>query len=121
MKLVDSNILIYAAREEFSYLREMISDSSNYYSVISIVEVLGFPGLSSVDRQFFEAVFNVLTPVPIHAEIINMAVGVRSLKKISLGDSIIAATARVHGLEILTRNVSDFSWLAGIKVSNPIQ
>lgn len=34
------------------------------------------------------------------------------------GDAMIAATARVHGMEIVTRNVKDFAQF-GVKVFNP--
>jgi predicted nucleic acid-binding protein len=37
----------------------------------------------------------------------------------SLGDSIIAGTALVYNLTIVTRNVADFSWMTELKVFNP--
>ena len=33
-------------------------------------------------------------------------------------DALVAATARVHGMTVLTRNVKDFE-LAGVEVLNP--
>jgi predicted nucleic acid-binding protein len=37
----------------------------------------------------------------------------------SYRDSMMAATALVHGFTLVTRNVSDFELLAGLKVLNP--
>ncbi len=37
-----------------------------------------------------------------------------------LGDALIAATALVHGVELVTRNTADFSGIAGLRVINPL-
>jgi len=36
-----------------------------------------------------------------------------------LGDAIIAATAIVHGLTLLTRNTEDFNHLQGLTIIDP--
>jgi predicted nucleic acid-binding protein len=43
----------------------------------------------------------------------------RQYKKLKLGDAIIAATALVNNLTIITRNTSDFKNITDIKVVNP--
>ena len=40
--------------------------------------------------------------------------------KMKLGDSIVAATALIYGKELYSRNVIDFSKIAGLVVVNPI-
>ena len=47
------------------------------------------------------------------------AVALRQKQKMGLGDAIIAATALVHGLTLVTRNVDDFKHIAGLEVQNP--
>lgn len=42
-------------------------------------------------------------------------------KKMSLGDSIIAAAALLNGLIVVTRNIKDFIWLENIAVYNPFE
>ena len=46
------------------------------------------------------------------------AINIRQHKKMKLGDSIIAATALVNNLTIVTRNESDFYGL-GLTIYNP--
>lgn len=38
----------------------------------------------------------------------------------SLGDAIIAATALVHDLTLVTRNLDDFRWIAGLRLLDPL-
>ena len=47
------------------------------------------------------------------------AVVLRQERRMGLGDAIIAATALVHGLTLVTRNVDDFKHVAGLKLMNP--
>jgi|GEM_PF-4169540 len=49
-RLLDSNILIYAAQPENSFLDTWISPVTAQVSAISIPEVLGFPGLTAEDE-----------------------------------------------------------------------
>nr|VFJ66054.1 MAG: hypothetical protein BECKFW1821B_GA0114236_11116 [Candidatus Kentron sp. FW] len=37
-----------------------------------------------------------------------------------VGDALIAATALVHNLELATANTSDFDWIEGLDVVNPV-
>jgi predicted nucleic acid-binding protein len=39
----------------------------------------------------------------------------------SLGDALIAATALVHDLTLVTRNVEDFQWIQGLLLLNPFE
>lgn len=48
------------------------------------------------------------------------AVRLRQLRKLTLGDALIAATALVHDRTLVTRNVQDFNWIPGLNVLNPM-
>jgi toxin FitB len=39
----------------------------------------------------------------------------------SLGDALVAGTALVHELTLITRNVDDFSRIEGLSILNPFQ
>lgn len=121
MQLIDSNILIYAGNPQFnSILLPFVSNSQNSVSVISQIETLGFHLITPPQIIFFESLFKVLNVIPLDNMIIQEAIKIRQLKKISLGDAIIASTALVRNLEIITRNTSDFTGIPGLKYHNPI-
>lgn len=119
--LLDSNIIIYAAKPEFHALRRLIAAEIPAVSTISYVEVLGFHRLSELDRSYFEDFFLAAPLLRISAEILERAIGLRQQRKMSLGDSLIAATALVHDLELLTANTADFEWVPGLRMSNPLE
>lgn len=50
MKLIDSNIIIYAARPANAVLRSWIEAESPAVSAISVVEVLGYHKLSIAEK-----------------------------------------------------------------------
>lgn len=45
----------------------------------------------------------------------------RQNKKISLADSIVAATALENKLTLVTHNTKDFDWIVGIRLLDPFQ
>ena len=54
--------------------------------------------------------------LPIDDIVIEKTIGIRQVKKIGLGDAIIAATALANNLVLLSRNTSDFKEIEGLKV-----
>jgi toxin FitB len=120
MRLLDSNILIYSSKPEFSYLRALLKDPECVVSAISKLEVLGYHQLLFKDKIYFEAIFKAMKVISISDDIIEEVISLRQKQKMSNGDSIIAATALVLKLEIESRNTTDFSKIKGIKVNNPI-
>jgi predicted nucleic acid-binding protein len=63
--------------------------------------------------------FAASTVLPISDDVILRATKLRQRKKLTLGDALIAATALVHGLTLVTRNEPDFLWLTELQVLNP--
>lgn len=120
MTLLDSNIIIYAAKPEFVQLRDLIRIGDSFASAISLVEVLGFHKLSEVEREVLEAFFNELEALPINEAVLKRAVGLRQTKKMTLGDALVAATALVHDLELVTHNTQDFEWIESLRLFDPL-
>ena len=118
--ILDSNLIIYAARPEYPGLRRLIAARSPAVSAVSVVEVLGYHRLTADDRVHFEAFFAVTEVLPLSDSVVARAVAVRQARKISLGDALVAATALVFGRELLTHNISDFAKVAGLVVSDPL-
>lgn len=121
MKLIDSNILIYSGEARFApALLPFVTNPANYFSAVSQVETLGFHRINPAQISYFESIFLILQILPIDQEVIEQAIIVRQIKKVSLGDALIAATALVHRLELISRNTADFSGIPGLVVVNPI-
>ena len=118
--LLDSNIIIYSTQPHHDPLREFIAHNLPSVSAISYVEVLGYHNLSSQDRTDLEEFFSLVPILPVTSSILDQAVTLRQIRKMSLGDSLIAATSLVHQLTIVTHNTKDFSWIAGIKLLDPL-
>ena len=119
--LLDSNIIIYAAKPEYETLRVFIANHAPVVSAISLVEVLGYHLLNQEDRLSFEEFFAAATILPISDSTVSKAIGLRQMRKLSLGDSLIGGTALVHGLTLITRNVVDFGWIDGLSLLNPFE
>jgi predicted nucleic acid-binding protein len=120
MKLLDSNIFIYAASGAHDYLYPLLEDQRNSCSIIACIEVLGFQRLKSDEKAFSESVFESLHVIPLSEDVKSKAIEIRQQIKISLGDSIIAATALCWQVTLFTRNVDDFKNIAGLSVVNPV-
>lgn len=117
--LIDSNIIIYAAQPEHSDLRDFIAQNTPAVSAVSYVEIVGYHKLTEQDRQFFEAFFSASQVLSISKDVVEEATRLRQMKKLSLGDALIAATALKHQLTLVTRNVKDFAWIANLQLLNP--
>ncbi|HTL89428.1 MAG TPA: type II toxin-antitoxin system VapC family toxin [Leptolyngbya sp.] len=119
MTLLDSNIIIYAIQPENAQLRQFIADHSSAVSALSDVEVLGYHRLNEPDRSDLEQFFQIAQVLPISQPVLEQAIAVRQIRRMSLGDSIIAGTALVHHLTLVTRNTDDFQWIEQIRLFNP--
>ena len=120
MKILDSNIIIYSAKEEYSFLRELYKEENVFISEITRLEVLGFHKITSTQENYFNSVFSVVTVIPISTEIIDDAIKLRKNYNLSVGDSIISATTKFYNLTLYTNNDADFSGVKGLKIYNPL-
>lgn len=120
--ILDSNLIIYAAGPEYPGLRRFIQERapSASISIISYIEVLGFPRLTQDEKRFLREFFQAVNVLPLSEDIAVTAAHIRQQKKVSLGDAVIAATALRYGSPLFTRNVQDFSWIRGLRVIDPM-
>ena len=121
MKLIDSNVIIYSGAQENSWLRELFYEENSFFSSISKIEVLGYHKIEADQVIYFSEIFRILKILHVNFEVIEKAVSLRQQRKLSLGDSIIAATALLNDLTLITRNVDDFSHITGLKITNPFK
>ncbi|CAN5399911.1 type II toxin-antitoxin system VapC family toxin [soil metagenome] len=118
--LLDSNIIIYTGLPQYSKLRNWLSSNNIAVSDISRLEVLGYHQLVAKDRTYFENLFQQFDLFKINSEIIDLAILFRQQKSMSLGDAIIAATAKINKLPLVTANARDFKHLEDIELINPL-
>lgn len=117
--LLDSNLITYSALPEHSFLKEFIRANQPYVSWVSRVEVLGFHRLTDEHRLHFNEFFEASTFLPVEWSTIITATSLRQQRSMTLGDSLLAATALHYDLALATRNVSDFKHITGIRLVNP--
>lgn len=93
--LLDSNIIIYAAKPENGFLRQFIEEQSPSVSAASYVEVLGYHRLSAEEKEYFEQFFATAPFLMITRAILDRAVALRQTKKMSLGGCLASSNCIV--------------------------
>ncbi len=122
--LIDTNVVIgilkgAIPRQNLSKLSK-IQVTEFIISTIVNIETLGFYAIPIDERRQAERFLSKATILYIDKEIEQKAIEIRQKKKMKLGDAIIAATALIHDLIIVTRNESDFYGL-GLTIYNPFK
>lgn len=121
--LVDTNIAIYtlngALPENAVRFLAPVLNAGCTISLISRVELLGFAFADVADEDKVRQFVEDSVVLPLSDEVADQAIEIRKAHKIKLGDALIAATALVNGLTLLTRNEADFKNIAGLHVVNP--
>ncbi len=88
---------------------------------VSYVEVLGYHRLTDQERRYFESFFAAASVLAIDAAILEQAVRLRQLRRMTLGDALVAGIALAHDLTLITRNVKDFGWSPGLSSLDPFE
>lgn len=120
MRLLDSNIVIYATKPDYPQVADFLDQDECAISVITRIEVLGYSKLTPDDYQDYRMLLSAMRHFDVDAEIVEKAIDLRRLRRVSLGDAIIASTAMVHRLPLVTHNHGDFSWIPGLELIDPV-
>ncbi len=118
--LLDSNVIIDAAKPSGEWLARFVADAGACISIITRIEVLGYHLLTTEEERAISLYLGDLSELPVDHPVADRAIALRKQKKMGLADSILAATAQVHGLPLVTRNVADFKDVAGLSVIDPV-
>jgi predicted nucleic acid-binding protein len=84
-------------------------------SVITKIELLGFNGAAAA-MELTEDFVGVSTLLEVSPEVVDKTITLRRQFKIKLPDALIAATALVHDLTLISRNYDDFKRITGLTV-----
>lgn len=122
MRVFDSNILIYHLNDALptnvlKHVETWIADGA-VISVITRIEVLGYPQTTSQLRQATH-LLAYFAEVPLHESITQQTIALRQQYRIRLPDALIAATALDLGFSLVTRNTQDFRVIDGLSILNP--
>jgi predicted nucleic acid-binding protein len=123
MFLLDTNTIIYFLKGNLpSGVMKAIGtivDDRPSISVITKIELLGFNAPDVRERdftaQFVEAsfIFNLTDAI------INQTIELRKQYKIKIPDAIIAATAMVFNLTLISHNTDDFNKISNLQCTDP--
>lgn len=118
--LLDSNVIIEAAKNNIS-LKEVVSKYDNIYtSIICYIEVLGYSFKDEKEKSAIEKILRIITILNLDKEIADIAIEYRKQTKIKLPDALIIATSEKIRADLITSNISDFKNLSkSIKIIEP--
>ena len=117
--LIDTNSLIDAQSRKLpekglAFFADAIND---YFTVsfVTYIEFLGYKAVTQANKDFIA----LATIIEIDKDIIDSCIELRKTSNIKLPDAIVAATALVNNLTIITNNEKDFENIQGLKFVNP--
>lgn len=88
--------------------------------MITRLEVLGTRMLPD-QRLRAESLLSLFQELPISDSTIQQAIALRSVTRIKSIDALIAATALLHDLPLISRNRKDFAAIEGLSLIDPFQ
>jgi len=88
-------------------------------SIVTRMEVLGWHNASATQIATLSSFIKASIVYAIEEDIVLSTILLRQPYRLKLPDAIIAATALVHYLTLLSRNTSDFKNIEGLTVINP--
>jgi predicted nucleic acid-binding protein len=120
--LIDTNVVIDYLGQKIplsgmKFMNTIIDNIPNV-SVITKIEVLGF-NAPAEHYQLLTDFMNDATVIELTNKVVDTTIEIRKNYKTKLPDAVIAATALVYDLTIISRNVSDFKNIQNLKVLNP--
>ncbi|MBB3055838.1 hypothetical protein FHS11_002257 [Mucilaginibacter gotjawali] len=95
-----------------------IIDDIPKISVITKIEVLRFNTTPESYRILQDFVSESII-LDLNGIVVDNTISICKSRKIKLPDAIIAATAFVNDITLITRNISDFKGINGLKLLNP--
>lgn len=120
----DTNTAIYYMQNQFSqvaekFMDDLLQESHPAISAITEIELLCWKTATEKDIKVLKDFIEDSTVFELEQSIKLKTAEIRKTHRLKLPDAIIASTAIVHGLTLLTRNISDFKKIGGLTLTNP--
>jgi hypothetical protein len=120
--IIDSNAVVdYLGKKlppEGMLFMNTVIDAIPNISVVTRIEVLGF----NAPEEYYSLLTDFMDDTIIFdlsEDIIKQSISLRKRHKIKLPDVIMAATAIENGMQLISRNIKDFTAIEGLKIINP--
>jgi len=118
--LTDTNVVIdYFAQLLPINAINLIHTQPSQLSVVTRIELLSWQNLTPTETVFFTDFIQSCIVFELDETVVVKTIEVRKKYKLKLGDAVIAATALLYNLTLLSRNVSDFKRVPELKIINP--
>jgi predicted nucleic acid-binding protein len=122
--LWDTNSVIYYLQQQFSpsaekFIDTLLTKSHPSISAITEIELLCWKAATEKDLLVLQNFIQDIVVFELDRPIKPKAADLRKLTRLKLPDAIIAATALVFDLTLLTRNIQDFEKISELKIVNP--
>ncbi len=121
--LIDTNVISHLFAERLPETgKEFVKNVINADFIISVaveIEVLTYHEIPE-KMTLIEAFINLATILPLDKDVTRKAIELRRIqRKLKLADAIIAATAIVYQLTLITNNTKDFKDLKKLTIIDP--
>lgn len=119
--LIDSNAVIDFCNGKLpNGGRELLfSIEQPEISVITHVELFGAKHIDSREEKSLEDFVSIAKVHPLNLQVALKTIEIRKKVRMKLPDAAIAATALVHDLILVSRNISDFKNIPALALINP--
>lgn len=122
--LWDTSIPVYYLQQHLPlYVEEIMDDiaqnSRICFSVITEIELFSWKSASQFDFDLVNLFVGVSLSLELEKDIRDKAAELRRQHNLEIPDAIIAATAVVHGLTLITNNSEDFTGIENLSLLNP--
>lgn len=120
----DTNTIIYYLQQQFppsaeKLMDNLINEARPVISAITEIELLCWKSATEKDLEVLHNFIDDALVIELEQSIKHITADIRKKHKIKLPDAIIAATALFHDLTLVSRNVSDFKIIDGLRLINP--
>lgn len=124
--LWDTHTAIYYLQQQFppnaeKFIDAILQTDSPVISAITEIELLCWKTVNENDLQTLHNFIGDTTVIELELGIKFRTAEIRKAHKLKLPDAIIAASAIVYNLSLITRNTSDFKNIEGLKLINPFE
>ena len=122
--LWDTNTAIYYLQQQFppgaeKFMDNLLKDDQPVISAITEIELLCWKDATEKDLEVLHNFINDALVIELEQPIKLKTADIRKAHRIKLPDAIIAATAFVYDLTLISRNIADFTNINGLKMVNP--